>query len=359
MEGEGIDVKAQHKDKTMKHIYVLHEYGAPTHYLALQELADKNGYKVGYYELWKWNFIIKHPNQWKKYIVNRFFWAIVPFLPTSKIVLGIAPYNKRLPRIMRKLRKHEVYYHTSYTCWDGTRFAHAPKSDHAIDDWKGFTKHYVKHIFAVSEKCKSELVKNGFTSDENVSTVNHSYNYDVEPEANKGKSDSFIYVGRLIEEKGIKELLDFFASHPELKFTIVGAGPLEEEVKQYATQYGNIHYEGYISGFKHIAPHYQKHSFFVLNSKKNATWEELFGMTIIESMACGCVPICTNHSGPQEIITNGANGFLTEEGTIGDAIRNAAHISAEEYQELRGKAIQRGKEFQSQNIASKWAAILD
>jgi len=41
--------------------------------------------------------------------------------------------------------------------------------------------------------------------------------------------------------------------------------------------------------------------------------EELFGISIIEGMACGCVPLTTDHSGPKEIITSGINGFISKE----------------------------------------------
>ncbi len=40
--------------------------------------------------------------------------------------------------------------------------------------------------------------------------------------------------------------------------------------------------------------------------------QEHFGMTIVEAMASGCIPLSLNTGGPKEIITNGLEGFLVK-----------------------------------------------
>ena len=182
-----------------KKIYVLHEYGAPSHYYALQDLARNNDYELSFYELWTWKYVIKHPGRWRKYIENKLFWTIIPILPKSKFVVGIAPYNNRVESIMRRLKKHEVYYHTSYTCWNGSTSVHRPKSDDVISQWRIFTNSYVKHIFAVSSKTKEELISNKFASKENVSVVYHSFNIEINSPGYKKKENTF---SSNIERKG-------------------------------------------------------------------------------------------------------------------------------------------------------------
>jgi glycosyltransferase involved in cell wall biosynthesis len=46
----------------------------------------------------------------------------------------------------------------------------------------------------------------------------------------------------------------------------------------------------------------REHDVLLLPSLRTDGWEELFGMVIIEAMACGVVPITTDHVGPREIL---------------------------------------------------------
>jgi glycosyltransferase involved in cell wall biosynthesis len=55
---------------------------------------------------------------------------------------------------------------------------------------------------------------------------------------------------------------------------------------------------------------------------------ERFGLTIVESMACGTPVIAFDKGSPKELIKNGETGFVVE--TIGEAasaIKNVPHIS--------------------------------
>lgn len=52
---------------------------------------------------------------------------------------------------------------------------------------------------------------------------------------------------------------------------------------------------------------------------KNPEKAEHFGITLVEAMSAGCVPIVYNAGGPKEIITNGENGYLWNKGS--DLIR--------------------------------------
>lgn len=338
-------------------IYVVHEYGAPTHYHALVELATQKGYQVVFRELWTYRFAAKHPDRWLRYLLNKLFWIIVPFLPKSKIVLGIAPFNNKLKKYMHHFRHHECYYHTSYSCWDGSMQAHPARGEDDINLWKNFTNEYVKHIFAVSEKTKSELISNGFASEDRISIVNHSYTDLIQTTKYKKKENSFIYVGRVNEQKGIKELLNIFENHPEASLTIIGSGEEQELVKEYSIKCQNIKYLGYIKGLSNILPHYHNNCFSILNSHRVSHWEELFGIAVIEGMSCGCVPITTNHPGPREIITSGINGYIFSEGDIETGILQAISLSDSDYNMIRVNTIERGSGFNSKSMSTKWQAL--
>ena len=122
-----------------KNIYVVHEYGAPSHYYGLDSWATANGYNIYYRELWRLKNVVKHPKRWVKFLINICFLCLISYKPKCKIVLCVAPFNNRLPNLMKKMQKHEVYYHTSYTCWDGTFMQYEPKNQYIVDSWKYFT----------------------------------------------------------------------------------------------------------------------------------------------------------------------------------------------------------------------------
>ena len=345
-------------------IYFFHETGAPSHVYALEYLLNQHNIRLEYREFNYYiqlGHAIKHLNfrDIRKLLKNIGFLITLLFTSKRKIVFGIAPYNYFLKWLRFFLKRHSVYYFTSYTCWDQTRMArkkfYSPK---ILTIWKNFLNNNVKHIFAVSQLTRDELIKNGFSTFENISVVNHSYKENIEPSENETKTNKFIYAGRLENKKGISELLCIFAKHPQTDFTLVGKGKLENIVEQAAKKYDNIHYIKYLKGLEKIIPIYKKNSFLVLNSQREGGWEELFGITIIEGMACGLIPITTNHPGPKEIITSYQNGIICDEGTIEKGIDYALNMKNEEFLKMKQKAISRGKEFKSSIISEKWNKIL-
>ncbi|WP_455668800.1 glycosyltransferase [Phocaeicola sp.] len=346
-------------------IFVLHEYGAPEHYIALEALAQRYGMKVKYREF---NYLsllkcwMRAPAQIKvlqKLFVNLWFILSIPYIKHSKIVLGIAPYNKLLVWIMHRLKRHSVYYHTSYSCWNGEYYAHKPLNVDAGRIWREFTNNYVKHIFTVSQKARCELIDNNFATPQRISVVNHSYKELISADKHKRNDLTFIYCGRIIPDKGIEQMLQFFSLHPRCSLTIIGRGEQESLVKEYALKYSNIYFEGYISGLQNIIPHYRKASYVLLNSQRNAGWEELFGITLIEGMACGCVPICTDHSGPLEIVTDHVNGIICHEGEITKGIEEVLSFNQDDYDRYREAAIAEGRKYYYYSVAEKWMKLFE
>lgn len=346
-----------------KRFYLLHEYYSPSHYHALKYLLEENDYKLLFYEIpTVRSFIYLFlPNKDKRFFRNFFFLFRMCFSSGQKVILGIAPYNWLLLPLLFVLRKHQLYYHTSYSCWDGTRMAHSVLvSSSVLKKWKLFTKERVRHIFAVSNKTRDELIKNGYAKTDKISVVNHSYTEKVFPSPHRIKDKSFLYVGRLTENKGIIELLDLFAKKTDnSQLTVIGSGNLEKNVRSYEQRYSNIHYRGYVAGFSNLIPLYKANSFLLLNSHRSNSWEELFGMVIIEAMACGCIPITTNHPGPKEIITDGVNGLICPEGAISNGIEKALLFSQHKYEKMRNSAIIKGSEYYYKNLAYRWKAILE
>ena len=344
-------------------VYVVHEYGAPSHFYALEHLLRSHGIQSAYYEL---NLLGQAKKALKTFSARSFFrfWrnfgflCRLPFLKPGKVVLGLAPYDRSLVMLRPWLKRHQVFYFTSYTCWDGTRQVHR-SGPRTVAAWKDFLRLDVRHIFAVSEKTRTELIRNGLASPSRVTVVGHSYVVRPKAPAVCKKTNQFITAGSLDSRKGIEELLDCFSTRPEAHLTILGKGPLEGLVKGFEVACPNIHYAGYIADQDVLFDIYQKHSFFVLNSKRTPEWEELFGMVLIEASACGLVPLAPDHSGPCEILRNGENGILFEEGSVSSAVDECLGWGDERYGQIRSAAMENGRRFFVDDVANCWEKVLE
>jgi len=135
--------------------------------------------------------------------------------------------------------------------------------------------------------------------------------------------DVILYVGRLVEQKGIKYLLNAvkMLNSDSLALLLIGDGPLRRklESKCYIEDIKNV----YFLSFKQkeqLPQFYAVADIFVLPSVR-----EPWGVVINEAMACGLPIIATNKVGAAvDLVHEGKNGFLVPEKdseAICDAIR--------------------------------------
>lgn len=349
-----------------KVVYILHKNGAKSHYDGLMHLLEQKNVVLKHREFSVFSKLFKGVLKWKPKLVKKQFLNIgfliqLLFSKNKKIVLGIAPFDKKLKRLLPVLKKQQVYYHTSWTCWDKSFHPKKNTDEEIFKTWKDFLEKQTKHIFCVSKTTKKSLLENYNLSSDKISTVFHTVNPIFFKEIIQNKiTKSFIYIGRILPEKGIEELLDFFsrAENKDLHLSLVGSGKLENLVKQTAEKHSNISFTPHIANKHELIELLGKHQFLLLNSKKTKKWEELFGMVLIEAMAQGVIPIAAKHSGPKEIITK-KTGILFSEGNAERAIKEALEISPEEYKTLEKNAKEEAKNFSIKKIALNWQPILD
>lgn len=125
----------------------------------------------------------------------------------------------------------------------------------------------------------------------------------------------FLYVGRLIEEKGTQLLLNVFASCG-YKIKIAGDGPLRNEVISYSDRFPNIEFLGAL----------KKAEIFKLLGSCSALifpsiWYEGMPLTIIEAFACGAPVISSKMGAMENMITHNYNGLHFEPASKDDLIR--------------------------------------
>jgi len=122
-----------------------------------------------------------------------------------------------------------------------------------------------------------------------------------------------LYVGQLIERKGLKYLIKAYAQlKPEfdVALLIVGGGKQKDELAELCQKDNiqDVFFTGYIQ-LATLPKYYVMSDIFVLPSL-----EETWGRVLNEAMACGLPVISTVKAGaPADLIKNGLNGFVVED----------------------------------------------
>ena len=166
-----------------------------------------------------------------------------------------------------------------------------------VNTWKK----KVDGFICISNFVKEQLILGGF----NERQLHVKYNF-VSPNLtpNFEPEDYYIFVGRTSNQKGIDLLLNTFQLIQK-KIIIIGEGPLDSRVKEFARKNHNIQFLGKLSleeTYKWIA----KAKALVFPSHSN----EPFGRTIAEAFAHGTPVIGSSLGGITELVKEGVNGFL-------------------------------------------------
>lgn len=118
-----------------------------------------------------------------------------------------------------------------------------------------------------------------------------------------------LFVGRLLEIKGVKVLIEVAKRLADVKnvlFMFVGDGPLANEVKAASNNFGDIIYVGKVEN-KELSVYYNAADVVIVPS----LYEEGFGRVILESLSCGTPVIASNRGGIPEALDKSV-GMLIE-----------------------------------------------
>ena len=306
----------------MKNVIVIHEYGAPEHYTGAKKALEQNyGNSLDYCEFSTVRLFLKRLKAGSfslacKAIKDFLFLSLIFLIPILMkgrvVILGCAPLDWRIIIFKRALKYSKVIYHSSWLYWDGSKYPKSTKhlSQFLKSVWQDFLCNQVKHIASVTPDVKEQLCQYMSVKADSVAVVYHSFDnqifkpisHDAPQETPNKYKLNVIFVGRLIEDKGIDDLISLANKLPECHFSIVGKGRLEPIVQSAAVKLSNFDYLGFISSREQLAKVYRESDVLLQPSKRTTDWEELFGMAIIEAMACETVPLVTDHVGPKTIL---------------------------------------------------------
>ncbi|KKT30846.1 MAG: hypothetical protein UW41_C0024G0012, partial [Candidatus Collierbacteria bacterium GW2011_GWC2_44_18] len=162
--------------------------------------------------------------------------------------------------------------------------------------FKKLARESIDHFIAVTDLAKSALIKEGVLP-KKISVIRVGLDLTkFKPSLVKStKRDlHLLCVARLVPEKGVEDLLSAFIELSKniknVHLTFVGDGPLKADLSGYK----NVHVKQVSYG--KMANEYRRADIFCLPSRRTRTWEEQYGMVLIEAMACG-LPIVTTATG--------------------------------------------------------------
>lgn len=188
---------------------------------------------------------------------------------------------------------------------------HFPKSGlyRTFSKWIFNNSH---HVLTLSKQSKKEIERLGVSSGK---IVVFTYWVDLNkfrPIENAKKrlgwksKCSVLYVGRLVEEKGILILLESLKSwNKDINLAIVGIGPLEKKVSEFQSSNTNLKYYGGVQNGK-LPLYYSAADIVIIPS----IHEEGFGRVILESLACGTPVIAANRGAIPEAMDDSVGRLI-------------------------------------------------
>ncbi|GCE24480.1 glycosyltransferase family 4 protein [Dictyobacter kobayashii] len=199
--------------------------------------------------------------------------------------------------------------------------------DISQEDIERYTAHVP--IVAISEHaCQSQGLRLNF-----IGIVHHGISLEKYPMTTDRPNDYFMWLGRFVPEKGPHLAIQ---ASKQAQVPLMLVGTISQGYEQYykdtvepcthkkqITNYGPASYEekltlmGFARGF--------------LNP---ITWEEPFGMVMIEAMATGCPVISFARGAAPEIIADGETGFLVN--SLEEMVQAMGRIDEIEREKVRG-----------------------
>ncbi|MBU5480116.1 glycosyltransferase family 4 protein [Blautia sp. MSJ-19] len=214
-------------------------------------------------------------------------------------------------------------------------------------------------VVAISEFVKDTFLSNAPLTDKKVCVIYNGIECPDECTISDGTLHDplrIIYVGRLIEEKGVQVLLKALSLIKEkvpFETQIVGDGPYRptlEALKKDLKLEESVQFCGNQSN---VNERLQQADLFI----HPCVWNEAFGLTIAEALSYGKICIATRRGAIPEIIQDGENGFLVDSENpemMAEKIEYVYKTMTEEQRlKIRQNAVLRAQDFKIENLISQ------
>jgi glycosyltransferase involved in cell wall biosynthesis len=177
-----------------------------------------------------------------------------------------------------------------------------------------------------------------------------------------------LFVGRLVEKKGLRYLLDampaIIARDSRAELLVVGFGPELPALREQAARLGiegQVRFVGAVSQ-EDLPQFYRNATVFVAPFVEASNGDrEGLGLVVAEAMACGCPVVVGNVGGASDLLGGGDNGLLVDARKPSALAAAIVELLVDEERRLlmasRGAAFVRTN-FGWDAIAARYAALL-
>ncbi len=202
-----------------------------------------------------------------------------------------------------------------------------------------------QHVFANSHALASEIgsfcnrrvevvypcVSDAFVEASNV----------VRRESHEGVT--LLTVGRLVERKGHMDMLEIVRRNNDLKYVIVGDGPMRKTIEDFVDEHELADRVELLQSVpdRKLPSIYARADIFVMPTHKSEGDREGFGIVYLEAQLFGTPVIAVSHPGVNEAVVEGVGGLLiNSHEDLDTAVKKLVNG-----RELREQLGRRGQEF--------------
>lgn len=187
----------------------------------------------------------------------------------------------------------------------------------------------VDQIIAVSQDVQEQLFAQYYVSRKKVTVIYNGIDekrFKILPEAEKSKMRKelgygqgdivLVYIGRLIKEKGLQDVIEILARFPEfVKLLLVGEGDyqkdLKDQISKVKLEEERVKFVGKVA-YEDVPNYYSMSDIFVFPSHRR----EGFPMSLVEAQACGLPIVLSDCGGSVEAILSEETGFVYQMGDL-------------------------------------------
>jgi glycosyltransferase involved in cell wall biosynthesis len=258
-----------------------------------------------------YSIIKRNSNKYLRLIKSFFFvpFILLPYIKDADIIKSKQIFGSWVPAILSKILGKPYLLRTGYDYMHFFSKSHSSKILYNL----------LLIIFRFTTNCASKILVATKKDEERMISYfpNCIKKVEVSPnwvDTNKFKhlnleryDDRILFVGRLVEQKNIRLLIDAIAD-TKIQADIVGDGDLKESLINYAhIKKSKVFFKGILDNDE-LVNIYNKYRVFVLLSTHEGNPK-----TLMEAMACGISVIGTNVIGIKQLISHNKNGILVDQ----------------------------------------------